>query len=124
METKDFKILIVDDSILVRKKLRDCLAMFDYTNVIEAQDGDEALTKYKEEKPNLVFMDIVMPKLFGTDAVKAIIDTDEHANIIMLSSVGTKKHVQDSLKAGAKDFIFKPFTASRVSEVVEKYNLQ
>lgn len=124
METKDFKILIVDDSILVRKKLRDCLAMFDYTNVIEAQDGDEALTKYKEEKPNLVFMDIVMPKLFGTDAVKAIIDIDENANIIMLSSVGTKKHVQDSLKAGAKDFIFKPFTASRVSEVVEKYNLQ
>jgi len=122
MDTKDFKIMIVDDSKLARKKLKDCLAVFDYTNIIEAQDGDEALMKYKEEKPNLVFMDIVMPRMFGTDAVRGIVEADEDAIIIMLSSVGTKKHVQDSLKAGAKDFIFKPFTASHVSEVLEKYN--
>lgn len=122
MDAKDFKIMIVDDSKLARKKLKDCLAVFDYTNIIEAKDGDEALKKYKEVRPDLVFMDIVMPRMFGTDAVRKIIEINEEAVIIMLSSVGTKKHVQDSLKAGAKDFIFKPFTASHVSEVLERYN--
>ncbi|OLA21564.1 MAG: hypothetical protein BHW17_07870, partial [Dorea sp. 42_8] len=105
-----------------RKKLKDCLALLNYTNVIEAADGDEAVSLFKQEKPNLVFMDIVMPKMFGTDAVKNIVDLDEEAIIVMLSSVGTKKHVQESIKVGARDFIFKPFTASRVAEILERYN--
>lgn len=122
MDSKEFKIMIVDDSKLARKKLKDCLALLNYTNIVEAEDGDEAVSRFKEEKPNLVFMDIVMPKMFGTDAVKGILEADENAIIVMLSSVGTKKHVQDSIKAGARDFIFKPFTASHVSEILERYN--
>lgn len=122
MDSKDYKIMIVDDSKLARKKLKDCLALLNYTNVIEAADGDEAVSLFKHEKPNLVFMDIVMPKMFGTDAVKNIVDLDEEAIIVMLSSVGTKKHVQESIKVGARDFIFKPFTASRVAEILERYN--
>ena len=122
MDSKDYKIMIVDDSKLARKKLKDCLALLNYTNVIEAADGDEAVSLFKQEKPNLVFMDIVMPKMFGTDAVKNIVDLDEEAIIVMLSSVGTKKHVQESIKVGARDFIFKPFTASRVAEIMERYN--
>ena len=77
MDSKDYKIMIVDDSKLARKKLKDCLALLNYTNVIEAADGDEAVSLFKQEKPNLVFMDIVMPKMFGTDAVKNIVDLDE-----------------------------------------------
>ena len=122
MDSKDYKIMIVYDSKLARKKLKDCLALLNYTNVIEAADGDEAVSLFKQEKPNLVFMDIVMPKMFGTDAVKNIVDLDEEAIIVMLSSVGTKKHVQESIKVGARDFIFKPFTASRVAEILERYN--
>ena len=122
MDSKDYKIMIVDDSKLARKKLKDCLALLNYTHVIEAADGDEAVSLFKQEKPNLVFMDIVMPKMFGTDAVKNIVDLDEEAIIVMLSSVGTKKHVQESIKVGARDFIFKPFTASRVAEILERYN--
>ncbi len=122
MDSKDFKIMIVDDSKLARKKLKDCLALLEYTNVLEAEDGDEAVSLFRKEKPNLVFMDIVMPKMFGTDAVKGIVEADENAIIVMLSSVGTKKHVQDSIKAGARDFIFKPFTASHVSKILERYN--
>ena len=122
MDSKDYKIMIVDDSKLARKKLKDCLALLNYTNVIEAADGDEAVSLFKQEKPNLVFMDIVMPKMFGTDAVKNIVDLDEEAIIVMLSSVGTKKHVQESIKVGARDFIFKPFTASRGAEILERYN--
>ena len=111
MDSKDYKIMIVDDSKLARKKLKDCLALLNYTNVIEAADGDEAVSLFKQEKPNLVFMDIVMPKMFGTDAVKNIVDLDEEAIIVMLS-----------IKVGARDFIFKPFTASRVAEILERYN--
>ena len=122
MDSKDYKIMIVDDSKLARKKLKDCLALLNYTNVIEAADGDEAVSLFKQEKPNLVFIDIVMQKMFGTDAVKNIVDLDEEAIIVMLSSVGTKKHVQESIKVGARDFIFKPFTASRVAEILERYN--
>ncbi len=122
MDSKDFRILIADDSLLARKKLKDCLAALGYTNTIEAKDGTDALTQYRNEKPNLVFMDIVMPKQFGTDTVKDIITENPEAIIIMLSSVGTKRYIQDSLKAGAKDFISKPFTSSQVSSVLERYN--
>lgn len=122
MDSKDFKILIADDSLLARKKLKDCLTALGYTNTIEAQDGTDAITQYRNERPNLVFMDIVMPKQFGTDTVKDIITENPEAIIIMLSSVGTKRYIQDSLKAGAKDFISKPFTSSQVSAVLERYN--
>ncbi len=122
MDSKDFRILIADDSLLARKKLKDCLAALGYTNTIEAKDVTDALTQYRNEKPNLVFMDIVMPKQFGTDTVKDIITENPEAIIIMLSSVGTKRYIQDSLKAGAKDFISKPFTSSQVSSVLERYN--
>lgn len=122
MDSKNFKILIADDSLLARKKLKDCLASLDYTNIIEAADGIEALEKYKSEKPDLIFMDIVMPRQLGTDAVTDILAENPEAVIVMLSSVGTKKYIQDSLKAGAKDFISKPFTSSQVVSVLERYN--
>lgn len=122
MDSKNLKILIADDSLLARKKLKDCLASLDYTNIVEAADGAEALEQYKSEKPDLVFMDIVMPKRFGTDAVKDILTEDSKAIIIMVSSVGTQKYIADSLKAGAKDFISKPFTSSQVLSVLERYN--
>lgn len=122
MDSKIYKILIADDSLLARKKLKDCLASLGYTNIIEASDGIEALEQYQSEKPDLVFMDIVMPKQFGTAAVTDILAGNPEAVIVMLSSVGTNKYVQDSLKAGAKDFISKPFTSSQVISVLERYN--
>lgn len=122
MDSKNSKILIADDSLLARKRLRDCLVSLGYENILEAQDGAEAVEQYHKENPDLVFMDIVMPKQFGTDTVKEIIATNPEAIIIMLSSVGTKKYVEDSLKAGAKDFIPKPFTSSQVSAVLERFH--
>lgn len=121
MDCKNAKILIADDSLLARKKLRDCLVALGCANIIEAQDGEEAYEQYVKEQPDLVFMDIVMPKQFGTDAVKQIMAENPNATVIMLSSVGTKKYVEDSLKAGAKDFIPKPFTSSQVSSIIERF---
>ena len=121
MDCQNVKVLIADDSLLARKKLRDCLVSLGCVNIIEAQDGEEAYDQYIKEQPDLVFMDIVMPKKFGTDAVREIIAEYPDANIIMLSSVGTKKYVEDSLKAGAQDFIPKPFTSSQVSSILERF---
>lgn len=122
MDSKNFKILIADDSLLARKKLKDALSALGYTDIIEAKDGNDALSVYKSEKPNLVFMDIVMPEQYGTDTVKDILDENPDAVIVMVSSVGTKSYIQDSLKAGAKDFIAKPFTSSQLLAILERYN--
>lgn len=121
MDCQTAKILIADDSLLARKKLKDCLVSLGCANIIEAQDGEEAFEQYVKERPDLTFMDIVMPKQFGTEAVKQIIAEDPKAIIIMLSSVGTKKYVEDSLKAGARDFIPKPFTASQVAALLRHF---
>lgn len=122
MDSKNFKILIADDSLLARKKLKDALSALGYTDIVEAKDGNDALSVYKSEKPDLVFMDIVMPKQYGTDTVKDILDENPDAVIVMVSSVGTKSYIQDSLKAGAKDFIAKPFTSSQLLAILERYN--
>ena len=121
MDSNNFKILIADDSLLARKKLKDALLALGYTDIVEAKDGNEALSVYKSEKPDLVLMDTVMPEKFGTDTVKDIITENPDAVIVMVSSVGTKSYIQDSLKAGAKDFIAKPFTSSQLLTVLERY---
>lgn len=122
MEAKEFKILIADDSLLARKKLITNLTELGYTNIFEAADGKEAVNKYKEEQPNLVFMDIVMPEQYGIDALKEIMEFNPKAVVIMVSTTGTKKNITDALKVGAADFILKPFTKSQITAVLQKYN--
>ncbi len=122
MEAKEFKILVADDSLLARKKLITNLNELGYNNIFEAADGEEAVNKYKEEQPNLIFMDIVMPKQYGIDALKEIMDIDPKAIVIMVSTTGTKKNITDALKVGAADFILKPFTKSQITAVLQKYN--
>ena len=122
MEAKEFKILVADDSLLARKKLITNLNELGYNNIFEAADGEEAANKYKEEQPNLIFMDIVMPKQYGLDALKEIMDINPNVIVIMVSTTGTKKNITDALKVGAADFILKPFTKSQITAVLQKYN--
>ncbi|MCI9052602.1 MAG: response regulator [Lachnospiraceae bacterium] len=122
MEAKEFKILVADDSLLARKKLITNLNELGYNNIFEAADGEEAVNKYKEEQPNLIFMDIVMPKQYGLDALKEIMDINPNVIVIMVSTTGTKKNITDALKVGAADFILKPFTKSQITAVLQKYN--
>lgn len=122
MNPSAYKILIVDDSLLARKKLKDCLAGLDYTNVIEATDGESAVELYRTEQPALVFMDIVMPKKYGIDALKEIKSLNKDAVVVMLSSTGTKSNITDAVKAGASDFMTKPFTIRQVYDVLEHFN--
>lgn len=86
----------------------------------EAQDGFEAIRKYKELKPDIVTMDITMPNLTGIDALKQIIKTDSDAKIIMLSAMGQEGMVREAIISGAKNFLVKPFTENNLISVISK----
>ena len=76
MKINELKILVSDDSILSRKKLKDCIMSFGCTEVYEAADGEEAIAQYEANKPDIVFMDIVMPKKDGIEALKGILEIE------------------------------------------------
>ncbi len=113
------KILIVDDSRLMREKIRKMAVKLDYDVVGVAVDGAEAIEKYKYHHPDIVTMDISMPNVSGIKAAEEIMRLDPDANIIMISAVGQKKMVLKALEIGAKHFINKPFEAERFNEVVQ-----
>ena len=118
MLLKDAKILIGDDSILARKQLKDVLSGMGATHFIEAVNGKEAVEKYIAEKPDIVFLDIIMPIKDGINAVKEIISEDAAAQIIIVSSVGTQQQLKSAIEAGAKDFIQKPINEDQIKTLV------
>lgn len=113
------KILIVDDAAFMRMMLKKILAPTG-NEVLEAVDGSDGVSKYKENKPNLVLLDIVMPNIDGIECLKQIIAHDKNARVIMCSSIGQQTVVNDAIKFGARDFIVKPFDAAKVLETVTK----
>ena len=113
-------ILIVDDAAFMRINLKNILEKAGYEVVGEAENGSEAVQKYKDLDPDLVTMDITMPEMDGIEAVKKIREIDSDANIIMCSAMGQQSMVVEAIEAGAKDFIVKPFDDDRVIEAVEK----
>ena len=114
------KILITDDALFMRSMLKGILTPKRYL-VIEAANGLEALEKYKVERPSIVFMDITMPGMDGITATKAIKEFDPSAIVVMCTALGQQNMVVEAIRAGAKDFIVKPFNAERVLECVTKF---
>lgn len=114
------RILIVDDAVFMRMKLKDILEKGGYEVVAEAQNGLEAIEKYKTEKPDLVTMDITMPEMDGVTALKSIKGFDSKARVIMCSAMGQQSMVMEAIQAGAVDFIVKPFDNDRVIQSVNK----
>ena len=113
-------ILIVDDAAFMRMMIKDILEKNGFNVIGEASNGLEAVELYKKEKPDIVTMDITMPKVDGIEAVKLIKEYDNEAKIIMCSAMGQQAMVMDAIRAGAKDFIVKPFQADRVIEAINK----
>ncbi len=113
-------ILIVDDAAFMRMMIKDILVKNGYNVVGEAENGVKAVEKYNELTPDLVIMDITMPEMDGIEAVKTIKGNNGEALIIMCSAMGQQAMVIESIQAGAKDFIVKPFQAERVIEAVSK----
>lgn len=114
------KILVCDDSVLARKQLMDAVKEVSEGAVfIEGKNGSEAVELYKSEKPDLVFMDIVMPEKDGNTALSEIKEFDNEAVIIIVSSVGTQDQLKKAIQLGAKDFIQKPFEKNQIQEIIE-----
>lgn len=113
-------VLIVDDAAFMRMMIKDILNKNGFDVVGEAENGVEAVDKYKELTPDLVTMDITMPEMDGIAALKEIKEVNPESTVIMCSAMGQQALVIDAIQAGAKDFIVKPFQADRVLEAINK----
>ena len=113
-------VLICDDAIFMRTMISDILQQSGFEIVGEAESGVQAIEQYKQVRPDLVTMDIVMPDMGGIDAVREIVSFDANAKILMCSAMGQQALVVEAIQAGAKDFVVKPFQPSRVLEAVQR----
>lgn len=111
-------VLIVDDALFMRVTIGNMLKECGFEVVGESSNGKDAIAQYKQLKPDLVTMDITMPKMTGIEAVKQIISFDPQAKIIMITALGQQKKIMESIDSGAKDFITKPFNPEHLKEVV------
>ena len=114
------KILLCDDSLLVRVQLKEFLLNYNSSfEIIEASDGEQAVEKYIDNNPDLVFLDIVMPQVDGLECLKRIKDYDQDAKVVIISSIGNQVMLREALKAGAMNFIQKPWNEESVKKVLE-----
>ena len=116
-------VLVVDDALFMRKMLSDILVKDGHRVVGEAENAKEAVTLYRKLKPDVMTLDMVMPEVDGTDSMKAIqeiLALDGQAKIVMVSAMGQQELVVQSIRAGAKDFIVKPFEPKQVTDAVRR----
>jgi len=114
------KILITDDTLFMRVTLKNILTNNGYLEILQAENGQEAIDKYAAYRPDLVLMDITMPVMDGISATKKIKSAFPEAKIAMCTALGQKNMVIEAIQAGAKDFIVKPFTPEKVIETVHR----
>ncbi|MBP1548165.1 MAG: response regulator [Oscillospiraceae bacterium] len=120
MTVETMKVLICDDSMLARKKIKTALSQIGVTQVFEASDGEQAIAVFKDKRPDITLMDIVMPKIDGVEALKAILAEDPKAKVVMASSVGTQENLKEAIKAGAFDFLQKPVSEDQIKSLISK----
>ena len=113
------KVMIVDDSMAIRRLLSKILKNTGYDVVAELDDGKKAIAQYSSVNPDVVTMDITMPELEGDEAVEHIKKIDPDARIVMVTSVGYKEKVAECLRKGAKGYILKPITAKQIPKILE-----
>jgi two-component system chemotaxis response regulator CheY len=113
-------VLIVDDAIFMRSSLKQILKNTDYEVVGEAENGEKAIEQYRKLSPDIVTMDITMPIMNGVEAVKGIMSIDKEASIIMISAMGQQGMILETINAGAKNFIVKPFNKEKVMQVFDE----
>ena len=114
------RILVADDSSFLRNALKKIMEKNGYEVIGMAENGLETVTKYKELKPDLVVLDVIMPQMNGLEVLKLLRAVDPNAAVVMVSSMSTKESVVNCIQAGAKNYILKPFEEAKVIEVVQK----
>ena len=111
--------MVVDDAAFMR--LRACKVLQDNGyEVLQAENGADAVRQYAEHRPDAVLMDITMPEMDGLAALKEIRKLDPQARVAMVTAMGQQAIVMEALKAGAKDFVLKPFQPDRVLGALHK----
>ena len=120
MEMDALRVLVVDDSPIITRKICMMMDLIGYQVIKTAATGREAIIAYKECRPDVVTMDITMPDMDGIEATRIIKKAFPEANIVMVTSHGQEKMVLDALKAGAKGYVLKPFQQQKIFEVIEK----
>jgi two-component system chemotaxis response regulator CheY len=116
--------MIVDDAAFMRGMLKDILTRGGHDVVWEAKNGEEAILKYEELKPDIVTMDIIMPGIDGISTVKEIIERDPGAKIVICSALGQEQVVMEAIEAGAREYIVKPFHPFLVMETIAKVSYE
>lgn len=117
------KVLIVDDSRFMRNMIKKILLEEGYLIAGEASNGIEAVEMYKKMMPDIVTLDLTMPLKGGVEALKEIIEYDKDANVIMISAMGQQSLIIETIQNGAKDFLVKPFTKEKFSDVLNNLDL-
>jgi len=115
------RVLVVDDALIMRKRIKDIAEEAGWQVAGEATDGAEAVAMFRQEKPDLVTLDIVMPILDGVSALKQMMQDDPQARVVMVSAVNQKAKLAECIQAGAIDFIVKPFEKASLRSFFEKY---
>ncbi len=115
------RLLIVDDALIMRKRIKDIAERAGWEVAGEATNGEEAVEMYRQESPDLVTLDIVMPKMDGVTALKHVLAADPQARVVMISAVDQKEKLSECIGSGAIDFIVKPFDSARLKRFFEKY---
>ena len=118
------RVMVVDDALFMRNMLKDIFVRAGHEVVAEAENGEMALALYLEFKPDLVTMDIVMPKKSGIEALQEIMTNAPDACVVMVSALGQDSLVLEAVESGAKDFIVKPFKEDKVLEIVRRITEQ
>ena len=119
MSDNDKTVMIVDDSSFLRSKLRKILESHGFSVISEAANGQDALTEFIKHEPDIVTMDIVMPGVDGIETLKKIKAKNPEAVVIMVTSMGLEEKVIASLKAGANNFVVKPFDEGNLISVMK-----
>ncbi len=115
------RLLIVDDALIMRMKIRDIAKEAGWTIVAEAANGDDGVRLFQEHRPDLVTLDMVMPGMDGLAALKAIREIQPDANIVMVSAINQKDKLRECIENGAADFVVKPFDPANLKSFFERY---
>ena len=114
------RVLVVDDALIMRQRIAEIALQAGWQIAGEAADGEQAIALYLSERPDLVTLDIVMPKMDGVEALKRIRDLDPTARVVMVTAVNQKEKLAECIQAGAIDFIVKPFAKASLLAFFEK----
>lgn len=119
--TPSKRLLVVDDAMIMRAIIKDTAKKAGWEVVGEATNGAEAVLQFRDLKPDMTTLDIVMPEMDGVEALRAIRGEDPQARVVMISAIDQRAKLNECIQLGALDFIVKPFDKQRLLSLFQTY---